>query len=241
MSEKVDIWMPFYVADYLADTMHLSVSEHGAYLMLILHYWRTGPLPDDDARLATISKLGDAWSNASSTLRAFFKHSSGMLVHSRIEREKLNSIDNKERNKARALHAANKRWGKDAPSMPQALLEDMLEDMLEECPSPSPSSKHIKTKPMSDKSDAIEILEHLNFKASRSFRPVDSNLKLIRARLAEGATKEDCIKVIDIKVSDWLTDIKMSQYLRPETLFNATKFAQYIGSTTNGFQGNPFL
>lgn len=136
--------MPFYVADYLADTMHLTAAEHGGYLMLILHYWKSGPIPDDDSRLATISRMGDAWSNASSTLRAFFKQQDGMLVHSRIDREKSDALDNKSRNKARAVTAANKRWGNDASSnatsMPQA--------MLDECPSPSPSPS-LKTKPNS--------------------------------------------------------------------------------------------
>jgi uncharacterized protein YdaU (DUF1376 family) len=50
-------WMPFHVGDYLGDTGHLSTIQHGAYLLLILHYWRTGGLPEDDAKLARIAKL----------------------------------------------------------------------------------------------------------------------------------------------------------------------------------------
>jgi uncharacterized protein YdaU (DUF1376 family) len=136
---KADIWMPFYVSDYLADTMHLTPAEHGAYLMLILHYWKSGPLPDDDVRLALISRMGDAWSNASSTLRAFFKQSSGMLHHTRIDKERADAVDNKARNQARASAAASKRWGNhassNATSIPQA--------MLNECPSPSPSPSQL--------------------------------------------------------------------------------------------------
>ncbi|WP_174978298.1 conserved phage C-terminal domain-containing protein [Pandoraea eparura] len=97
---------------------------------------------------------------------------------------------------------------------------------------PDASSKprrSAKPKP-EDHPQASEVLDYLNAKAHRSFQPVKANLSMIGARLSEGATVADCKAVIDAKVAQWLNDEKMAEYLRPETLFNATKFAGYRGS-----------
>lgn len=77
--------------------------------------------------------------------------------------------------------------------------------------------------------ESRQVLEYLNEQTGHSYKPVESNLKLVRARMAEGASVDECKAVIDAKVSEWASDAKMAQYLRPDTLFNATKFAQYSG------------
>jgi len=76
---------------------------------------------------------------------------------------------------------------------------------------------------------AIEVLNFLNEKTGRAYRPVDTNLKLIIARLKTGASVIDCRQVIAKKTREWKGDKKMAEYLRPATLFNATKFEQYMG------------
>jgi uncharacterized phage protein (TIGR02220 family) len=78
------------------------------------------------------------------------------------------------------------------------------------------------------KADALQILDFLNIKTGGRYRPVVANLELIAARLKEGATSDECRQVIAKKAREWKgTD--MEGYLRPATLFNRTKFAQYQG------------
>ena len=94
MSAETGAWMPMYWADYLADTLHLSTEEHGAYLLLIATYWRRGgPLPDDDRWLANVTKMSyRKWrSSCKNRVRALFDISDGVLTHKRVEKEILRS------------------------------------------------------------------------------------------------------------------------------------------------------
>lgn len=75
-------WLPFYVADYLGDTMHLTTLQHGAYVLLLMHYWRNGPLPNDDAKLAQIARMDrKAWHTISEVLREFFTANGDGTLH----------------------------------------------------------------------------------------------------------------------------------------------------------------
>lgn len=135
---KIDTWMPVYIGDYLADTGELTTEEHGAYLLLMFHYWRKGPLPSDERRLASISGLsGDAWSIAWAMLKDFFVVADdGLLHHKRIDHELKEATEKRQKSTERAEKAARARWG-DAPSIAQA----SPQALHEECPSPSPSPK----------------------------------------------------------------------------------------------------
>lgn len=74
------------------------------------------------------------------------------------------------------------------------------------------------------------IVDYLNQKAGTNYRASTKKTQTcIHARLAEGFTVDDFKTVIDKKCADWLTDPKMEQYLRPETLFG-TKFESYLNA-----------
>lgn len=79
---------------------------------------------------------------------------------------------------------------------------------------------------------AAEVIEFLNAKAGRAFDPKGANLEFVLARLKDGETIEDLRAVIAKKCREWKGDEKMAMYLRPETLFNRTKFASYKGELT---------
>lgn len=84
-------------------------------------------------------------------------------------------------------------------------------------------------------SDTInEIVSFLNEKAKTSYRSsTPKTRQLIGARLKEKFVLEDFKKVIEFKCQQWLNDVKMSAYIRPETLFG-TKFEGYLNEAKRG-------
>ena len=73
-----------------------------------------------------------------------------------------------------------------------------------------------------------DIVEYLNLKTNSNYKhATEATVKIINARLKEGYTLEDFKTVIDKKTKQWLNDEKMSNFLRPLTLFG-TKFESYL-------------
>lgn len=98
------LWMPLYVPDYRADTAHLGALEHGAYLLLIMHYWLTGGLPADDQQLSRISCTSTTeWRRVKPIIEKFFLPG---WKHKRIEDElaRAEDITNKRRGAAEEMH-----------------------------------------------------------------------------------------------------------------------------------------
>jgi uncharacterized protein YdaU (DUF1376 family) len=106
-------WMPLYIADYMRDTSNLRALESGAYLHLIMAYWISGGLPNDDRQLATIAKLTDGqWKACKPTLAKYFGHD--FQSHKRIDAElsKVADISNKRR------AAVKQRYNKQPTNVP---------------------------------------------------------------------------------------------------------------------------
>jgi len=106
----------------------------------------------------------------------------------------------------------------------------MLADARPETETQIPTEEE---KPLSGKPDLLpqsrEVLEFLNAKTGRAYKPVAANLDMIRNRLKEGYTVSELRQVVAKKCREWGSDEKMAIYLRPATLFNKTNLAQYSG------------
>ena len=99
------------------------------------------------------------------------------------------------------------------------------------------NSADSETKKSRFSEETEEIISYLNSKAGTHYRNVDSNRKLITARMKEGYTVEDFKTVIDKKCDEWKgTD--MQQFIRPVTLFQASKFENYLNAPVKKKQQN---
>jgi uncharacterized protein YdaU (DUF1376 family) len=154
---KPDAWMPLFIGDYHADTTRLTTEQHGAYLLLIMDYWRTGSPPDDDAVLAQITKLDrKAWLKHRPTLARFFQVEAGVWVHKRIEEELGKAQERSDKAATRASVAAQARWERerakqssgDASGNAPSIAPGTACAVLEECPSPSPSPIRVEATPL---------------------------------------------------------------------------------------------
>lgn len=163
--KKTDIWMPMFWGDYLKDTMHLSTTEHGAYLLLIAHHWNTGkPIPAIHSLLQNITKTTPhIFKKISPEVLKFFTLEDGAYHHPRVMEELEIAAENKQSLSERGKKAAAARWQKcDACGNAHALADGCPS------PSPSPSSMYINT---SGKSEGIIVLKFGTYEKARKIAP----------------------------------------------------------------------
>lgn len=139
-----------YWGDYLGDTAHLTQGQHGAYLLLIAHYWRKGSLPASPEQCYSIAKALDEQgrSNVDAVLAEFFRREGDCYRHGRIDLELAKAAESHER---RVL-AGQKRW-QNAKAMNEQCSSiapsnaPALHEQPQPHPQPHPESKpRVKTK-----------------------------------------------------------------------------------------------
>jgi uncharacterized protein YdaU (DUF1376 family) len=112
MTKSTDKWMPFFVGDYHRDTRHLTLEQHGAYLLLLMHGWVHRTIPNDDIALAAICGTTRTHfvRNIGPAVRLFFfVRQDGSLMQKRLEVELEKSAKNLAQ-KSLAGHAKNAKF-----------------------------------------------------------------------------------------------------------------------------------
>lgn len=222
-------YLPLYTGDYLRDTRACSMSEHGAYMLLLIYCWDTRePVPLDEREAAGIcnARSGDELEAMRRVLNRYFVRCDDGWYNQRLQREieRAESISH-----ARSI-AGQRGYQARVKQLPSKSLASasIPNPIPTSTPTPSPSSGDVSPEtPLL--AQARALLAFLNDKTGRNFRQTEVNLRLIVARLKEGYSEQDCRSVVARKVREWIHDDMMAKYLRPATLFNREKFNQYAG------------
>lgn len=81
--------MPLYTDALLADTLHLSTTELGAYMLLLIAMWRSGgSLPDDDTVLRRIARVpANNWPRVREQVLSLMTVEAGRVTQKRLGAE----------------------------------------------------------------------------------------------------------------------------------------------------------
>lgn len=192
-SKSVESYMPLWIADYLADTQHLTRDEHGAYLLLLMAYWRKGePLADVDRKLAAIAKASPAeWRRLRPVLSEFFQVGDGVWKQKRVDAELARAKAIRAKRSEAGAKGADGRWQTDDKPMANAMANAWQNDAISPSPSPfEPNGSNIDTSPAEPSVDLGAVAEAYNAVASDCGWPLCQALNAQRrasakARLAE--------------------------------------------------------
>ncbi len=132
------IWMPLYIGDYLADTIGLTLSQHGTYLLLIFAYWRNGgPLSAAEAKAV----MRDALPTDTARIALFFRIEGGKWHHSRIDRELARAKKNHSSRVNACKVASSVRWKNHKKADASRMRHGCMTECVTDAPSPSPSGE----------------------------------------------------------------------------------------------------
>lgn len=168
-----------------------------------------------------IAELIGYSSNASSMLQAMLKagflDANPLRIHGWEEHNNYHSVFAE-----RAKKASAARWSKEEKSPTPPKEEKTVQDKDKETSIPT----SIPTSML----QASDLISFLNQRTGSAFRPTEKNLCFISERLKERGVEVEGVKtMIDRQCALWLGTAQ-AEYLRPSTLFNATKFDGYYAA-----------
>lgn len=177
--------MPLFGDAYLADTRHLSLEEHGAYLQLLMIAWRSDGccLPNNDARIGRMLGVSAAkWAKIKPAVMAFWTLSDGSWFQARLTKERTFVEEKSTKNRT----SASARWH---PQVPEKQEGEQCERISERnapspSPSPSPQKEEAKATPLRVTLPYQEALDDWSRAAGiKGWKPLNPSLDAKRRRL----------------------------------------------------------
>jgi len=239
-----------FMGDYAKKTAALSLAEHGAYTLLLDELYSTEtPLPAEHEALYRLCRaMTKVEQDAVRAVadRFFPVEADGLRHNQRADEEIAKAQATIAKQRESGAEAARKRWSTDGsthsePTGSTDWSTDQLTSGLQIQPPTSNSNHQPQGKnnaglapddspPKPDfRKQAASVIAALNQRTGRNYGLNGANADHVVARLKDGASVDLCLAVIDLKAKEWSGDTAMAKYLRPETLFNRTKFATYSG------------
>jgi len=89
MSEKFTRFLPLHGKDYRGDTAHLTLEQHGAYMLLLIEQWDKGEILLDDKNLNRIFMGAERTDAVKEVIQEFFVSANeGSIQNLRLARER---------------------------------------------------------------------------------------------------------------------------------------------------------
>jgi uncharacterized protein YdaU (DUF1376 family) len=159
-------WYARYPGDYGRDTAHLSMIEHGAYGLLLDHYYSTAaPLPGDVTALYRVCRAFDQSERdaVDCVLSQFFDLRADGYHNTRADMELVKRNEHHERLATGARKTNEKRWGnrsatRSALACPQPQPQPQEKKNPAAKPTPPPDPRH---KPFFDSAYEAFRMKHL--------------------------------------------------------------------------------
>ena len=192
-------------------------------------------IPNDQRILAHVCGL--RWRDAEwlrikeEALDKFYLCNNNRLYHPFLSEVAIEAWEQHHKKSAAGKKGASRRWKEgnangDAIATPMAL-HGRGEEIRVDIEVPKGTLSGTKPRPR-PKAPVKEIIEYLNKTAGTNFSPsTKATINMLNARWQESKNIKRYKLVIDYLCSKWLKDDQMAGYLRPATIFQASKFEGY--------------
>jgi uncharacterized phage protein (TIGR02220 family) len=242
-------WYPKDIDAFERWVSGLSLAERGAYDALLSEYYKKEtPLIANAMAMARVcrAQTPEEVGAVTRVIGLFFREEGGVYRNTRADEEiaKYKEIIGKRRSAGRA--GAEKRW--ESPPVASATTVNSLQEVGEVSPTTplgviegeKADATAKAAARLTARNIAHRMIEHLNATGGFRYRYATAHVNLIMARVQrDGATEEECRKVIDMQVKAWGGDPEKRKFLSPDTLFNGLKFNKYRGQIDTAMPAPP--